>query len=83
MMDFEKTPWRACRGGRYWAILYGAEGVVARGLEEEVARYMANLHNASLLKPSIPRATLDEHCAHPQEQRSADGLRCLECGVLA
>lgn len=35
-----------------------------------------------LTRAIAPRATLDEHCGHPQEQRSADGLRCLECGAL-
>jgi hypothetical protein len=82
MTGFDKTPWRAARSGRYWGIIYGAEGVVACGLEEVVARYLTNMHNASLLKPTIERKTLDDSCSHPMDNRSADGLRCLSCGIL-
>ena len=82
MTGFDKSPWRACRSGKYWAVIWGTEGVVARGLEEDVCRYLTNLHNLSLLKPTVERKTLDDSCSHPMDNRSADGLRCLQCGVL-
>lgn len=87
MTDDFTVPWRAYPAGQHgiggWVITSGNRlGYMAHGLTEEFSRHVTNLHNLSLLKPVIERATLDTHCGHPADQISADGLRCLSCGLL-
>jgi hypothetical protein len=48
--------------------------------EAQVRERRARVAAAAIRQAS--GATLDEHCHHPAEERSADGTRCLCCGLL-